>query len=427
MDQEWNQDTGPDAGRRNFMTQLGQAGMLTALGGPLLSTAAFAQTAPPAPSVPPPAPSAPPPVPGTVPTAMSMAEKDAVVKILTETPLTASTAAEHYHDAVTPTRRMFVRNNLLTPEVDAATHRLSVTGLVSRPLNLSMDEIRKFPQVTLQAMLECAGAGRTAFQPLPRGTPWPSTGGFGCPRWTGVRLADVLKAAGIKPDAVHVAFFGADFSAVATAPPVVRSIPLAKAMEPNTLIVWDINGEPLPRVHGFPLRALVPGWAGSASIKWLKGIEVLDAPFKGTYMDDSYRMPRHPVAPGEKMPADTVSTEAWPVKSIITSPASGAKVRQGQTVLVEGKAWSGDNSIARVEVSADEGITWQRARLARQGDKYAWRLFSFEWKAGRPGYVTFLARATDSAGNVQPLIATWNPLGYYWNGLHRIGVVVERA
>lgn len=421
MDQGKQGDAKFDPARRDFVAQLGQAGILTAVGGSLLSTAAFAQTTPP------PAPSAPPAVPGTVPNAAVMAEKDGVVKVLTETPLTASTAAEHYHDAVTPTRRMFIRNNLLTPEVDAATHRLSVTGMVSKPLELTLDELKKLPHVTIQAMLECAGAGRTAYQPLPRGTPWPPTGGFGCPRWTGVRLGDVLKAAGIKPGAVHVAFFGADFSAVATAPPVVRSIPLTKAMEPNTLIAWEINGEPLPRVHGYPLRALVPGWTGSASIKWLKGIEVLDAPFKGTYMDDSYRMPRHPVAPGERMPADTVIAEAWPVKSIITSPASGAKSSLGQTVLIEGKAWAGDNMISKVEISVDEGATWRSAQLARQGDKYAWRLFSFGWKAERPGYVTFLARATDSAGNTQPMIATWNPLGYYWNGIHRIGVVIERT
>jgi sulfite oxidase len=424
MEQAKQSDAGFDPGRRDFVRHVGQAGMLSVLGGPLLSSTVFAQAAQPAA---PSAPAAPPPVPGTVPNATVMAQKDAVVKVLTEMPLTASTVAEHYHDAVTPTSRMFIRNNLLTPEVDAATHKLSIAGLVDKPLELELGELKRMRPVTVQAMLECAGAGRTGYQPVPRGTPWPAAGGFGCPRWTGVRLGDLLKSAGVKPEAVHVAFFGADFSAVATAPPVVRSIPMSKAMEPNTLIVWEINGEPLPPIHGYPLRALVPGWAGSASIKWLKRIEVLDAPFKGTYMDDSYRMPRHPVAPGEKMPTETVVTEAWPVKSIITSPASSAKVRQGQTVVIEGKAWAGDNAITKVEISTDEGLTWQNARLARQGDKYAWRQFSYNWKAARPGFTTFLARATDSKGNAQPMVATWNPLGYYWNGIHRIGVVVEPA
>jgi len=354
-----------------------------------------------------------------------MAEKDPVVKVLTERPLTASAMAEHMDDAVTPTSRLFIRNNLLTPDLDASVHRLRVTGLVDRPLDLSLDELKnRFPSVTIQGMMECAGAGRTAFQPTPRGTPWPATGGMSCSRWTGVRLKDVLAAAGVKSNAVHVAFFGADFGSVATAPPVVRSIPLSKAGEPNTLIAWAVNDAPLPKVHGFPLRALVPGWVGSASIKWLVGIEVLDAPFKGSYMDASYRMPAYPVAPGERMPKETVSTEAWVVKSIITTPASGAGFNVGQPVGVAGHAWAGENAIDRVEISLDEGVTWQRAKLARPKDKYAWWRFTFEFKPRQPGYVTVLARATDSNGNTQPIQSVWNPLGYFWNGIHRIGINV---
>ncbi|MCS6944803.1 MAG: molybdopterin-dependent oxidoreductase, partial [Sutterellaceae bacterium] len=254
---------------------------------------------------------------------------------------------------------------------------------------------------------------------------WFPTGGMGCPRWTGVRLADVLKAAGLRGNAVHVAGQGADFGEVATAAPVIRSIPVAKAMEPNTLIVWDMNGEPLPPVHGFPIRLLVPGWAGSASTKWLTTLTVLDAPFKGPYMDDSYRMPRYPVAPGDRMPADTVSTEACPVKSMITSPAPNAKFKLGDPILVRGKAWVGEGAIERVEISLDEGVTWQRAQLDPPGDKYAWRGFRLLFRPTRPGYQTFLARAWDDKGNAQPIVAAWNPLGYFWNGIHRVGVIIE--
>ncbi len=370
---------------------------------------------------------APAPIPGTVPNPEILKGKDmAAFQVHSERPLTGSVPAHEHDFDVTPTDRMFIRNNLLVPAVDASQHRLAVKGLVNKELSFSVDELKRaFKPVTIQAMLECAGAGRTAYQPTPRGTPWSPTGGMGCPRWTGVRLADVLRAAGVKAGAVHVAGQGADFGEVATAAPVIRSIPMRKAMEENTLIAWDMNGAPLQPTHGFPIRLLVPGWAGSASTKWLHTLTVLDAPFKGTYMDDSYRMPRHPVAPGERMPKDTVSTEDMPVKSIITSPAPNAKYRLNDPVMVRGKAWVGEGSIAKVEISLDEGVTWQPAQLDAAGDKYAWRGFRFLHRPKQPGYQTFLARAWDDRGNAQPIVAPWNPLGYYWNGVHRVGVSVE--
>jgi len=413
-----------------FIKSAGRLGAFLALGSAALSLDAAAQTAPAsAPASAPTATPAAPPLPGpVVPNTAVIAEKDPLMKVLTERPLTANVTAENLNDAVTPASRLFIRNNLLTPDLQAAGHTLTIRGLVEKQMTLTFDELKSaFAAVTVQGMLECAGSGRTAFSPLPKGTPWNPSGGYGCPKWTGARLRDVLKAAGVKPGAVHVAFFGADFGELPTAPPVVRSIPLSKAMEPNTLVAWAINGEPLPKVHGFPLRAIVPGWVGSASTKWLAGIEVLDAPFKGTYMDDSYRVPAHPVAPGEKMPKESISTEAWPVKSVITAPAPGAKFRIGERIAVAGKAWAGENGIVKVEISLDEGATWKRAALAKPGDKYAWRLFTYDVQPQRQGYLTILARATDSRGNVQPIVAAWNPLGYFWNGIHRVGVTVEKA
>lgn len=188
---------------------------------------------------------------------------------------------------------------------------------------------------------------------------------MGCPKWTGVSLAEILRMAGVRNGAVHVAFFGVDRGPLPTIPPVVRSIPMAKAMERHTMIATGMNGETLTPVHGAPMRSLVPGWVGSASIKWVTAIEVLPAPFKGTYMDDSYRVPGTPVSPGEKMPADAISTEDWPVKSMITFPGPNARYRRGQVVPIEGRAWVGDSSIRRVDLSFDEGATWQRASLGR--------------------------------------------------------------
>jgi DMSO/TMAO reductase YedYZ molybdopterin-dependent catalytic subunit len=173
------------------------------------------------------------------------------------------------------------------------------------------------------------------------------------------------------------------------------------------------------------MRSMVPGWVGSASIKWVTAIEVLPAPFKGTYMDDSYRIPGTPVSPGDKMPADAISTEDWPVKSMITFPGPNARYRRGQVVPIEGRAWVGESSIRRVDLSFDEGVTWQRASLDRRGDRYAWRRFSLDYFPEKSGYQTVLARATDDRGNVQPFLPAWNPLGYYWNGVHRVGFTVE--
>ena len=363
--------------------------------------------------------------PGTIPSEAVKKEKAAAMQYHSERPLTGSVPAHEHDFDVTPSDRMFIRNNLLTPDVNAAQHRLAVKGLVDKELAFTLDQLRSaFPVVTLQGMLECAGSGRTNFNPRPSGTPWSPTGGMGCPKWTGVRLADVLRAAGVKSNAAHVAGQGVDPGMVATAPAVIRSIPLAKALDENTLIAWDMNGAPLPKVHGFPLRLVVPGWVGSASTKWLSTLTVLDAPFKGTYMTASYVQPKWPIEPGQKMPADTVSTEAWPVKSMITSPAPNARFKGTDRILVRGRAWVGEGSIDRVEVSSDEGRTWRRAALGPAGDRFAWRTFTFELEPQRLGYQTFLARAWDDRGNAQPMESAWNPLGYFWNGVHRVGVTV---
>ena len=402
-----------DESRRNFLGGVAGAGALALFGEARAQDKPAAKPEPPAP-------------PGTVPNDAVKKEKVAAMQYHTERPLTGSLPAHEHDFDVTPADRMYIRNNLLTPDIDAAQHRLSVKGLVDKELSFSVEELRKaFPAVTMQGMLECAGSGRQGYQPKASGTPWLVTGGMGCPRWTGVRLADLLRAAGVKPNAVHVAGQGGDPGMVATAPPVIRSIPLSKAMEENTLLAWDMNGAPLPKVHGYPLRLVVPGWVGSASTKWLHTLTVLDAPFRGTYMNSSYVQPKWAVEPGQKMPPDTLSTEAWPVKSIITSPAPDARFKGTDRITVRGRAWVGEGSIERVEVSVDEGVTWQRARLASRGDKYAWRTFTFDYQPQRFGYLTFLARAWDDRGNAQPMVSTWNPLGYFWNGVHRVGVLVE--
>jgi len=393
-----------DKSRRQLLTGAASAGALASLP----AANALAQQQPP----------------GTVSNDPIKAEKVPAMQWHSERPLTGSVPAHEHDFDVTPSHRMYVRNNLLTPLIDINSHRLTVKGLVDKELTLSVFDLSKsFKTVSMQGMLECAGSGRTGYQPKASGTPWLVTGGMGCPKWGGVRLSDVLKAAGVKAGAAHVAGQGGDPGMVPTAAPVIRSIPMAKAMDENTLIAWSMNEEPLPWVHGYPLRLVVPGWVGSASTKWLHTITLLDAPFKGTYMDSSYRVPRTPIEPGTKMPPDAVSAESWPIKSMITWPVPNARVKGA--VTVRGRAWVGEGLVERVEISTDEGKSWQRAQLAPVGDRYAWRTFTYEHKPDRPGYVTFLARAWDDRGNPQPAIPAWNPLGYFWNGWHRVGVLVE--
>ena len=408
-------DSGSRVSRRDFMTRVAGAGAIMATGAGVPGLG-LAQDAPKPPTDPA----------GVIPNATAMAGKDAALKMHSERPLTASATAEYLSDDITPTNRVFIRNNLFTPQFEEASFAVEIRGLVDKPLKLTVADLKRmFSSASTVAMLECAGAGRTAFNPVPRGTLWPPTGGMSCPKWHGVRLADVLKAAGVKSGAAHVSFTGADFGVLPTIPKVARSVPLAKAMEEHSMIVFGMNDGPLPAVHGAPMRVLIPGWAGSASVKWVTSIEVLDAPLKGTYMDSSYRIPRTPVAPGSAMPADAVSTEGWPIKSMITNPAPNEKFKLGKPVLIAGHAWVAEADIARVEVSFNEGRSWQSAQLNAQAAKYAWQTFSYAFNPRGPGFVTLLARATDSNGNMQPIVTPWNPLGYYWNGIHRVGFMVE--
>jgi DMSO/TMAO reductase YedYZ molybdopterin-dependent catalytic subunit len=399
-----------DETRRQLLAGAAAAGTLAALG---VRNAAAQAPAEPA---------------GTIPADAIKREKVKAMQWHSERPLTGSVPAHEHDFDVTPNDRMFVRNNLTTPVIDINKHVLTIKGLVDKELTFSAFDLAKnFRTVTMQGMLECAGSGRSTYQPRASGTPWLETGGMGCPAWGGVRLADLLKAAGLKPNAAHVAGQGGDPGLIPTAAPVIRSIPMKKAMDEGTLVAWSMNGQPLPWVHGYPLRLVVPGWVGSASTKWLHTLTVLDAPFKGTYMDSSYRVPRHPIEPGQKMPPDAVSAEAWPIKSMITFPAPNARYKMGDKVTLRGNAWVGEGSVDRVEISSDEGQTWQRANLAKADSlhPYAWRRFEYQHAPTRPGYVSYLARAWDNRGNPQPAVPYWNPLGYFWNGWHRVGVVVD--
>jgi len=355
--------------------------------------------------------------------------KDGLV-VLNDRPVNAETPAHLLDDAVTPTARHFIRNNGVPPKaVDAASWTLTVDGEVEEPFELSIDELKdRFEVVTLQLQLECGGNGRAFFEPNARGNQW-TLGAVACSEWTGVRLADVLEAAGLKDSAVYTAHYGADehLSGDPDKRPISRGVPISKALSPYNLIAFEQNGAAIHPMNGYPLRLVIPGWPGSCSQKWLQRIQIRDQVHDGTKMTGrSYRVPSYPVAPGEEVPTEAFEIiESMPVKSLITFPQSNVEVAAAEPVTeVRGHAWAGDNRVAAVDLSIDFGATWQRAELSEPVNDYAWQHFRAQVRFPMAGYYEVWARATDDQGRMQPFAIAWNPKGYLNNAMHRIPVRV---
>lgn len=327
----------------------------------------------------------------------------------------------------------FVRNNGTLPETDELTPsswRLVVDGEVERPLSLSIDDLRTgFDIVHVVAVLECAGNGRSGIEPPTDGLQW-GVGAAGCARWTGVRLRDLLRAAGVKATAVYTGHESPDRSLSNPGVPAIsRGLPIAKAMAEETLVAFGMNGGPLPYLHGFPLRIVAPGFPGSAWQKWLNRIWVRDREHDGARMTGTdYRLPNRTYVPGEPLRHDDfeVITDL-PVRSMITSPADGFHHGQVSALTVAGFAWAGHTPVAKVEVSADGGASWIDAALETQNEPFAWRRFTATVTGLADGPVVLTARATDAAGRAQPLDqAPWNPRGYCNNAVHRVHGTIGR-
>jgi len=373
--------------------------------------------------------------PAAAPKGPKFLEMDGKAKlvVLGDKPLVAETPSAMLDDDVTPIDKFFVRNNGLVPDApaDAKAWKIKIDGEVEKPLEITLgDLMSRFPNVSYKMMLECGGNGRAFFTPEARGNPW-TNGGAGCAEWTGVRLADVLKAAGVKSSAVYTGQYGADphLSGDATKPSISRGVPIAKAMEPHTLISFKMNGKDLPLIHGGPVRLIVPGWTGSTSTKWLTRIWVRDKEHDGPGMGGfSYRMAKTPIVPGSKGDEkDTVILEAMPVRSVITFPADGAKLAAGTRKLdLRGHAWAGESDIKTVDISTDYGVSWKPAKVDPPPNKYAWQRFTASVDLPAAGYYEVWAKATDSKGVTQPFVAgNWNPQGYGGNPINHIRVLVE--
>lgn len=330
---------------------------------------------------------------------------------------------EYFNTWLTPVPHFFVRNHMHEPsELDAHDWRLTIGGEVEKPLTMSLGELSKIETHSVVNTLECAGNGRSLHRPQVPGIQW-GKGAVGTARFSGPRLRDVLQRAGVKPTGTHVMFRGLD-EVPGKVPPFIRSIPIEKALDSDTLIATHMNGSPLTRHHGFPARGLVPGWIGAASCKWLTEIKVLDAEFVGNFMSPGYRLPNQPVKPGDAVkPEDTHPVTALTVKSVIAGPSDGATLKPGR-VVVHGAAWAGEADIVKVEISTDGGATWSLSTLGHDRSHYAWRLWNYEWKPGKEGDYTIQSRATDSQGRTQPETAVWNPSGYLFNAVDQVNIHV---
>jgi DMSO/TMAO reductase YedYZ molybdopterin-dependent catalytic subunit len=271
--------------------------------------------------------------------------------------------------------------------------------------------------VTLTAVLQCAGNGRALHEPRVPGVQWRH-GAMGQATWTGVRLKDLLDKAGVAPDARHVRLAGADRAPKPTVPKYLRSIPLARALDPTTLVALRMNGEPLTLAHGAPFRLVVPGWAGDHWIKWLTHLRVQKDEAEGFFMNTAYKLPKTPVAPGAAVPPEQMQAlSTIPIKSIIARPADGESSKAGPQEIV-GVAFSGEAAIDKVEVRVNDG-PFVAAKLEGPSVPFAWRVFRHRFEA-KPGKHTAVARAVDVKGVMQPETAVWNPSGYFWNAWHRV-------
>lgn len=333
------------------------------------------------------------------------------------TPLICETPQITLQSWLTPNDLFYVRNHFDTPTMDASRWSLRVEGHVARPLELGYADLQRLPKLTMPVTLECAGNNRSDLSPRAPGNQFKS-GAVSTAIWAGAPLKNILDLAGVRVGAVDVLFEGADTGKPEPGKietPYQRSLPIEMAMHPDVLLAYEMNGEPLAQEHGYPLRLIVPGWYGMASVKWLRRICVLDHGFEGFFQTERYIIEGNG---GEVIPIREMS-----VKSVVSRPQQGEVLRLGAQ-WVAGLAWSGHAGVKRVMVSDDGGKVWKRAHLSGPGGRYAWQQWGFAWNPPGPGHYTLMARAEDEQGNVQPMESRWNRLGYAVNGVKPVCVTV---
>lgn len=412
---------GIPASRRGFLTKSALALVSAAVGGRMV----FGERFPAA----------------LIPAALAQSEepfrlegKDGLV-VLNDRPINAETPAHLLDDRITPANRLFVRNNGHPPPfdgIDPEKWTLEIAGeSIAKPTTFTLPQLKeKFAHHTYQLTIECGGNGRSEFNPPASGNQW-TVGAVGCPKWTGVRLRDVLEACGLKDDAIYTGYYGADthLSGDPNKDPISRGVPIAKALEEESLIAFAMNGADIPHLNGHPLRLVTGGWPASTCGKWVNKIVARNVVHDGAKMTgSSYRVPKHPVAPGTDVPDEDMKIiEAMPVKSLVTFPQSGVEHSIKDSFSCRGHAWAGDLSVREVQVSIDFGGTWTKAKLEEPANRLAWQHWSLEGlRFPSVGYYEVWARAVDETGRSQPMILPgWNPKGYLNNACHRIAIQVS--
>lgn len=335
-----------------------------------------------------------------------------------------------FAEAFTPNDAFFVRYHLASiPEIAAHDWRLQVGGdAAASPRAFSLAQLRsEFETVELNAVCQCSGNRRGLADPHVPGVQW-GYGAMGNARWRGVRLRDVLTRAGVNRTAVEVVVDGADSGVASGTPDYVKSIPVWKAMDENTLIALEMNGEPLPHWNGYPARLVVPGWTATYWMKHLTTVNVTGTAYDGFWMAKAYRIPKgmFPVVDrflSQEAESNTPITEMV-VNSLILAPADGASLAEGRALEVRGVAWDGGAGIVSVDVSLDDGRSWRAAELGEDLGRFAWRQWRYLVPYARPGSHRIVARATNRMGVSQTHELIRNPAGYHHNVMHRISVRV---
>ena len=364
---------------------------------------------------------------GTRPTTRGYPQKGLMVLQRDRPPLLETPMEVFDKGVFTPNDQFYVRWHWseVPTQIDAAAYRLAVRGHVDKTLSLSLPDLMALPRVEIAAVNQCSGNSRGFFEPRVPGAQW-GNGAMGNARWAGVRLADVLARAAIKPGAVQVRFSGLDEPAVSDGPDFKKSLGIDHARQPEIIIAYAMNGQALPLLNGYPLRLVVPGWYSTYWIKTLSDIEVLDAPDDNFWMKSAYLIPDNPHAdmkPGQAGVV-TVPINRMPPRSFITNVVAGSSLKASTAASLRGLAMGGDCGVARVEVSADDGKSWQDAALDRDEGIYSFRRWTARITTGPVGSAALLVRATNTKGEVQPATSNWNGSGYMRNVVERTPVTL---
>jgi sulfite dehydrogenase (cytochrome) subunit A len=396
--------------RRRFLSTIGQVGAML-LGGPSAGTALAQATMDPLLAGRP---------------LVRYPEKTDLI-LLTSRPPQLETPMGYFDRAITPNDAFFVRYHIfpVPTSVDLGTWRLKIHGLVDRPLELSMDDLKtKFPAAKLTAVVQCSGNSRGRFSPRVLGGEW-GDGAMGNAEWVGARLRDILSLAGVRQGAVQVTFDGLDKPAFPSVPDFVKSLDVARIMQdPDILVAYQMNGQPLPILNGYPARLIVPGWYATYWVKNLSEIEAIDHVFEKFWMKPAYRIPDNPcgcIEPGTA-PKATVPITRMTVRSFIALPKPGASVAAGRPVTVKGIAFDGGYGIVEVQLSTDGGASWRRVQLGPDLGRFSFREWSSSWTPPAAGDYRLMVRAFNPIGESQGTEPLWNPAGYLRNVIEHVDV-----